>query len=156
MKEHCRTYDLNILGAFADNELAPDQADDIRRHVDTCPDCSRMVEKIRSLSDEAARAVSVGIQGIDADKLAQGVGRRVADSGSGRGKKVFDYFSIKSYVKIATVAAMAVIAVVFYQGRPVSTPEPSAIVTSVDAGMASVMIFETQNTSHTVIWFTET
>jgi len=35
-------------------------------------------------------------------------------------------------------------------------PEPSAIVNSVDTYGSSVMIIETANTQHTIIWFSET
>ncbi|WP_020589481.1 hypothetical protein [Desulfobacter curvatus] len=46
-----------------------------------------------------------------------------------------------------------------YMGQPssgVSVPGPSAVVNSIDAYGSSVMILETAETHHTIIWFSET
>ena len=139
MKKTCQTYHPTILSAFVDHELEAAEQNAVRHHIETCESCRRIVDRYQALSDSAAKVIDIGVKGIDTSAMARQVREKVAVFDSftltSKVKKVFDYFSVKSYVKVATVAAMMVIAVVFYQERTMTmgVQEPSAIVKSVDA-----------------------
>lgn len=59
---------------------------------------------------------------------------------------------------LGTAALVLAVALLPWAGDPPldQAPEPSAIVKSVDTNGSSVMIIETTNTRHTIIWFSET
>ena len=46
----------DLLSRFHDGELAPAQRDTVSSHVQHCPDCTRALDDIRSLSELAARS----------------------------------------------------------------------------------------------------
>jgi len=52
---HC-SQARDLLSAFYDEELAPAQRDAVSSHVQHCPDCTRVLDDMRSLSELAARS----------------------------------------------------------------------------------------------------
>ncbi len=157
MKTDCRTYNLEQLGRFADNEAEPALQAQIALHLSSCEDCRLTVERCCQMKEFVSHAVSAKAGSIDTLGLEERVFQKALGSKGGGIKKVFDYFSSRLYLKIASVAAILIISLVVHmQYGPVDTAGPSAIVTSVDGSMSSVMIFETQQSKHTVIWFSET
>jgi hypothetical protein len=61
----------------------------------------------------------------------------------------------RNVLQLASIAAILLATVIYYQGDTVVPTGPSAIVNSVDGDIASVMILETQASKHTIIWYTE-
>jgi len=61
----------------------------------------------------------------------------------------------KIYLQMASFAAILVMSMAFLQDQKVVFHSPSAIVNSIDGDMASVMILETREQHHTIIWYKE-
>lgn len=156
MEKTCQTYSLEDLGSFVDKAVDASQADRIKAHIDTCAHCSHVVDNINQISRVFARKVSKEVRQIDTGTLENRVLSKVHGNQGRFYKKVFDYFSPKLYVKIAALVVIMVVGFTYFTGTPVTVASPSAIVKSVNGNMSSVMIFETQKTKHTIIWFSET
>ncbi|THB74982.1 MAG: zf-HC2 domain-containing protein [Desulfobacteraceae bacterium] len=163
MKKQCQAYAPEVLSRFADNELDDVLYRQIQAHTDGCNQCRQVIDGYRQVSQAASHAIASKVSTFDTGGLGTAVIERVAPQKSGGFKKVFDYFSLKLYLKVASVAAVMVLGLAYFQDTPLNMNmrefselrEPSAIVTSVDA-RSSVMIFETEKSKHTVIWFSET
>jgi hypothetical protein len=156
MKTVCRTYNLEQLERFADNEADPALQAQIALHLSSCEDCRLTVERCCRMNEFVSHTLSAKAGSIDTLGLEERVFEKALGSKGGGIKKVFDYFSSRLYLKIASLAAILIISLVVHLHGPGDIPGPSAIVTSVDGSMSSVMIFETQQSKHTVIWFSET
>ena len=65
----------------------------------------------------------------------------------------------KFYLQLGSVAAIIILSIstIYLQKKPALSLSdgPSAIVTSVDGDVSSVMILETQDKKHTIIWYKE-
>ncbi len=156
MEKTCQTYCLEDLGKFTDNALDPQEYGRIEGHLEICPQCRGIVDQYRLMSQSFAHGVARDTRQIDTQGLEQRVFQKVQGNKIGFIKKAIDYFSPKLYLKLASIVAIMVIGFGYYAQRPMDILGPSAIVTSVDTNMSSVMIFETQKSKHTIIWFSET
>lgn len=155
MKRACKIYDEKTISKFVDNELSAKTNKAISKHIETCPICKNIAEQYIHLSDAFVQSASKQVDKIDTDLLGQNVIKLIKRKENGFFKKVFDYFSPKLYLKIASVIAIMVVSLIYFQTQPTDTIIPSAIVNSVDGNVSSVMIFETQKSKHTIIWFSE-
>ena len=158
MKSACKIYDEKTISKFVDNELPPEDSKAIAKHINKCTVCSNIVEQYAHLSDLFEHSTLRQVDKIDTDSLRQHVLEQIEREKNGFLKKVFDYFSPKLYIKVASVFVMLVVSLVYFQARPISSVDtvgPSAIVNSVDGNVSSVMIFETEKSKHTIIWFSE-
>lgn len=63
----------------------------------------------------------------------------------------------KFYLQLTSVAAIILVSIsmIYLQKEPSFSGGPSAIITSVDGDISSVMILETQEEKHTIIWYKE-
>ena len=156
MKKACKTYDEKIISEFVDNELASEENKKISKHIKTCPLCKNIAEEYIQMSDIFVQRASIEVGKINTGSIGENVLKQIKRKENSFSKKVFDYFSPKLYLKIASVVAIMVISLIYLQEQPINIIGPSAIVNSVDGNTSSVMIFETQNSKHTIIWFSET
>jgi hypothetical protein len=56
----------------------------------------------------------------------------------------------------ASAAVLLVVGGIALMNNGISPDSPSAIVTSIDTEYTAVMIFETPDTHHTIIWYSDT
>jgi hypothetical protein len=158
MKSSCKTYDKKTIGQFVDNELPPEENKKISKHINECLICRNLAENYTQLSDFFEQSTSRQINKIDTDLLKQNVLEKIKRKENGFFEKVFDYFSPKFYLKIASVLVIMVASLVYFQAQHINSIDtigPSAIVNSVDGDVSSIMIFETEKTQQTIIWFSE-
>ena len=158
MKNTCKFYNEEIISKFVDNELSPDERKTISAHINKCPICSDLAEKYTRMSDLFIQNTSKQIDKIDKNLLKQNILEQINREENIFLKKVFDYFSPKFYLKVASVLAILVVSLVYFQVHPINEINnigSSAIVNSVDGDVSSVMIFETEKSKHTIIWFSE-
>jgi hypothetical protein len=158
MKRACKIYDEKTIGKFVDNELPNEKNNIISKHIETCPICDNIVSKYIHLSNIFVQNTSKQLDEIDTDLIGQHVLEQIKREEDGFLKKVFDYFSPKLYLKIASVVIIMVVSLIYFQGQPIrqiNVIGPSAIVNSVDGNISSVMILETEKSKHTIIWFSE-
>ena len=158
MKNTCKFYNKEIISKFVDNELSPDKHKAISEHIDKCHICSNLAEQYTRMSDLFIQNTSKQVDKIDKNILKQNILEQINREENDFLKKVFDYFSPKFYLKVASVLAILVVSLVYFQADPINKINnigSSAIVNSVDGDVSSVMIFETEKSKHTIIWFSE-
>ncbi len=149
----CKTYSKAFISRFADNEVPAADHDAFTRHVDGCQACARTLADFRQMdqlfnnhADSQVKQIRDTLPPITLKKKA-GIFSRLF-SGSP---------NLSLSLKLASLSAAAIIlAVSLYPWQNDPMPGPSAIVNSVDTYGSSVMIIETTNTQHTIIWFSET
>ncbi|MCD4744137.1 MAG: zf-HC2 domain-containing protein [Desulfobacteraceae bacterium] len=156
MKKTCTTYDKKIISEFVDNELSSEENKKISEHIKTCPICKNISEEYIQMSNAFVQRTSIEVEKINTGSLGENVLKQIKRKENGFSKKVFDYFSPKLYLKIASLVAIMVVSLIYFQAQPVNIIGPSAIVNSVDGNASSIMILETEKSKHTIIWFSET
>ena len=158
MKKACKTYDQKTISQFVDNELPSEEHKLIAEHIEICPICKNIAERYLYLSDAFAQNTSRQVDKFDTSMIRQNVIEKIKREENSLFKKVFDYFSPKFYIKVASVVTIMVVSLIYFQTqaiKPTNVTEPSAIVTLVDGNVSSVMILETEKSKHTIIWFSE-
>ncbi len=154
MTQPCVTYTEEFISCFVDNELDQDQHDEFADHLNTCTSCAQVEASLRQLSREFNTHVQTQAVWIRTFQppitLPAGLGRD-----QGRLPGLVNWFKGSLTIKLASLCAAAIL--IFFSLYPdTEAPSPSAIVKSVDTNGSSVMIIETPNTQHTIIWFSET
>lgn len=156
MKNQCNKFTQEQIGMFVDNELDQDLSHAIQEHQKNCPDCKALIEEYKGLSEMFSSHADQQVSLINPERLKQKLehvanrknNNSIWSPGTFLGKNI--------YLKLASIAAILVISLVAFTTRLSGPAGPSAIVNSVDADVASVMIIETEKQKHTIIWFSET
>ncbi len=148
MEKTCRRYMTEDISRFVDNELSQDRYYELAKHLHRCPDCSRLVDQYKTLSIKFNEHADHKNLKIDTAALKQNFVHATQSSQK--------RLSGNIYLKLASIAAILMISLFWFQGGMFRSTGPSAIVTSVDTDFSSVMIIETQKKKHTIIWFSET
>ena len=157
MEKQCGKYTLETLSCYVDKELSPEESVSVSAHLETCEYCSKISNKLGAIGDAFHQGTQTVLQDTGADDMLQQVLKRTVKKSPGLFQKVLDYLSPKLYLKIVTIVAIIGISLVYFQQPQFNKPTgPSAIVNSVDGDISSVMIIETLETKHTIIWFSET
>lgn len=158
----CHKFSKKFISRFMDNDLDADAYKTFIRHKAQCPDCCAAEARLRQagmIFERQAEAM--------AGQLLKDTPAIVVKTGNiGHESRLGKIMKRKSRRAQAVLGMLsfAVVAVIMYlvpwpQGHlptGLSVPGPSAVVTSVDAYGSSVMILETAETHHTIIWFSET
>ena len=85
MKKH---PDTGRLQAHLDGELSPDEARELSRHLESCPECRKALADLESLARDTVRALAVlGPQATDLDTALQEVRRRGGRRRIGRSRQ---------------------------------------------------------------------
>ena len=160
----CHKFSKEFISKFVDNELDAEDHNAFIRHKAHCHDCCATEAGFRQ-----AGMIFDGQAEVMAGKLLKNMPEifiKTGDMGhnSGIGKTI-KRKSRKVQAALGMLS-LAVVAVIMYltpwhqeQLRTrtgLSAKGPSAVVNSVDAYGSSVMILETAETHHTIIWFSET
>lgn len=139
----CKIYSEEFISRFVDNEVSSLDHDKFIRHMADCRACTQTEGRFRQMTPIFEGHVSAQAIKITPISIAQ------KNKQVGRSKGLV--------LRLASLGTAALIfaAVLFPRaGDPVM--ESSAIVNSIDTYGSSVMIIDTQETHHTIIWFSET
>ncbi len=113
MKDKCDKIRTK-LSAYLDGELSPDEMAEVAEHLESCPDCSALLEKMRQVDEMAGTA----LPDFD-DKLMDSLAGRIMD-GIDEPKPVADEDGPKPRaipIWYRYVAVAATIVIVFLAGR---------------------------------------
>ncbi len=157
MKNKCTLYASEDISRFIDGELSFDQCQSFEHHLSNCRDCSRIVDQYKSVSFAFSRHTGRQSMGsATAINLDPKLEKMVLKSEQKSSGNTSGLFGKNIYLKLASIMAVLMIGLFPFDEDLLKDPSgPSAIVNSVDAEYASVMIIETQTEKHTIIWFSE-
>ena len=145
-----------IRNLFLDNELGPEEHEQMKAHVSQCPICRQAVAEYETVNRVfkrvlAKEASEVGFEEMNTTAMARAFGDRRNFWARFTGPPVMK----KLYFSLATAALLVFIVTYSFISENTVTPGPSAIVNSIDGTMSSVIILETEELHKTVIWFNE-
>lgn len=160
MTENNIKCDQNLVDLIYDQEL--DQELDerevvrLKEHLETCPPCRQALKENQALS----KVFKAGFANVVSRTSLENIEDRVMDKIQSRNlpwwSRIPNLLTPKRMLFPATaVAALLVVAILYFPGSRSINGGPSALVSSLGGETASVMIFETPNTRHTIIWFEE-
>ncbi|HCY84764.1 MAG TPA: hypothetical protein DHV36_06475 [Desulfobacteraceae bacterium] len=166
----CNRYTKEFISRVADNEVRQEAHSVFLRHAKTCAACAETLADFRQMGQLFSSHTEAEVGRIRTElppitvTAPQGAQNRKGLWGwIGRmGQGLASVFGRGAMgLKLASLSAVALIlAVSLYTWQGDSgngmVPGPSAIVNSVDTYGSSVMIIETPESHHTIIWFSET
>ena len=150
----CRKYTEEFISRFVDREVSPADRDAYLIHRNECRICREREAGFRELKRAFQRHTDLRVTHIKNDLPPIPVPVSTPRPG-----KVPGWMGFKRYagLKLAALGAAAmIIAAVILPVTHDRPTEPTAIVNSLDTYGSSVMIIETSDTQHTIIWFSET
>ena len=158
----CNKYTAATLSQFVDNALPPETRTSLERHLPTCPACQRIVKSYQSIDHRIIQNIHRHSRRVNNTALEQELLVKIKKEKATKPSD-FSFFQgmidfikgKKIYLQMASFAAILVMSIAFLQDQKVVFHSPSAIVNSIDGDMASVMILETREQRHTIIWYKE-
>lgn len=158
----CHKFSKEFISKFVDNELDAEDHNAFIRHKAQCPDCCATethFSQAGMIFESQAEAM--------AGQLLKNTPERFMKTGDANHESGIDKIIKRNSRRAQAILGMlslAVVAVIMYPApwhqrqlpTGLSVSGPSAVVNSVDAYGSSVMILETAETHHTIIWFSET
>jgi anti-sigma factor RsiW len=156
MEKKCDVYTSEDISRFVDIELSSDQCRAFEHHLSLCSECSRLVSQYKNLSLAFSRHTHKRAMGIAALNLEHKLEQKIQCSEQKPYQNISGLFGKNLYLKLAGIAAVVMIGFFSFDPTLFGPPSgPSAIVNSVDTEYTSVMIIETKEEKHTIIWFSE-
>ncbi len=155
MTETCGRYSEKQISRFIDGELSRQEIRQIRQHLDTCSACRHLAAQFQRITRTFDELTEPTGWGIDAERLYQALEKRVEKPARPRKLRFFSH-PVRPLLALASIAALLVIGVFALKNDGMSPNGPSAIVTSIDTEYTAVMILETPDTHHTIIWYSDT
>ena len=161
MTTSCGKYSEKQISRFIDGALSRQKIAQIRHHLTSCSTCRDLAAQFRKAAktfDELAEQPGLV---IDPDRLYQSM-RPSAEKPAGSRAGIFfgprfrRFIPFRPMLAAASAAVLLVIGGIALMNNGISPDSPSAIVTSIDTEYTAVMIFETPDTHHTIIWYSET
>ena len=143
-----------LLSRYLDRETTPEETQHVDRHLKQCPACRQHLQQHGELARRLRREVSAAGEAADFDRLEMHIIRAARRPKSPWIDLRRTRFSWKLLVPIAATAAVALF---FFTSvfQPPAPAGPSAIINSFTGRVSSVMILETPQSRHTVIWYSE-
>jgi hypothetical protein len=164
MEREKTNCDPALLNRFMDGELSVAEHHRVAAHVESCPDCLKLLDETRRLSSLLKIGVQQAAEKVDSREMERMISSRVLEyRQSGKTAGNWSWLPLPTGLIIpkriflpaaATIAALAVV-VLTLLGRPDSLTRPSAIVQSFQGSVTSVMILETPRSRETILWFSE-
>ncbi|SLM28095.1 hypothetical protein MTBBW1_1260017 [Desulfamplus magnetovallimortis] len=180
-QESC--YDTMTISSFIDGEISPEESEEVKNHLDNCPVCRQVVDHYLSFEKALNSGIASSFKDQDVKILQNRImathdlyAKKGADLNGIQNKIRSKLHSIKDfasssifslpkiYLQIASLAAIIILSITALRDiTDVNAPmqsvmaqsSPSAIVTSVNGDISSVIILETEDTHHTIIWYQE-
>ena len=152
--------DQNLVDLLYDQELDRelDEREVVRlkEHLETCPPCRQALKENQALS----KVFKAGFTNVVSRTSLENIENRVMEKIQNRNlpwwRRIPDLLTPKRMLLPATaLTALLVVLVLYLPGSRSINGGPSALVSSLGGETASVMIFETPKTRHTIIWFEE-
>ena len=159
----CNAYPPDNISRFMDNDLSKQEMAELEKHLATCPECRERMHRYQRLGDGVIRMVYEQIPTTETDVLEHALLRKIRSENQRKRPltSTFQRFMTfiqgkKFYLQMASFAAILLLSTLFLRDQEKVIRAPSAIVNSIDGNMASVMILETMEQRHTIIWYKET
>ena len=156
MTETCGRYTKKQLSRYVDGELPRHQLRQIGQPLDICSVCRDLAGQFQHITqsfNELAELPGVVIDPASLYRTMKKLGKKTVRPWTRR------FFSRPVRPFLAAAASIAVlffISLYALKHEKTAGPGPSAIVTSIDTDYTAVMILETPDNHHTIIWYSET
>lgn len=152
--------DQNLVDLLYDQELDQelDEREEVRlkEHLETCPSCRRALKENQALSKLFEADVANAVLNTSFENIENRVMDKIRSRNLPWWRSIPDLLTPKRILLPgAALAALLVVSIFYFPGPRSINSGPSALVSSLGGETASVMIFETPNTRHTIIWFEE-
>jgi len=160
-----------MLSQFADGEVKPDEAEQIRQHLSDCPDCRKAVNDNLLLSSHFENYIKLNTSAIHPSIFETNVLSSIRHKNEIVRDKVKHFVFYKKILIPATAMASVLFLLFYFSYRftyrdsdgpvrrfPVQTSAvtaPSAIVDSFSGETTAVIIMETPNSRETILWYNE-
>jgi len=155
MKNEHINCDPSQLSLFFDQELPSAEHERVSRHLKDCPACRKELRDIRAVSKMFRAGLEDGVVQAGLLNLERSVIDRIKKKKEPLWKRFANTsISWKYLVPAAAAVAMLVLSVSVTRYSAIEAG-PSAIVDSFTGETSSVMIMETPESQHTIIWFNE-
>lgn len=155
MTNSCGRYSEKQISRFIDGALSRPELEQIRQHLDSCSACRDLAAQYREVTktfDELAECPGMA---INPDRLYRTI-QQPAENPAGPEAGRFFNGRFRPLLAAASVAALLIIGGISLITNGIATDSPSAIVRSIDTEYTAVMILETPDTHHTIIWYSDT
>ena len=169
-KSLCHT-DPIMLSQFADGEVKPDEAEQIKQHLSDCPDCRKAVNDNHLLSSHFKNYLNLNTSSINLSALETNVLEKIDRKNEILRDKIKRLLFSKKFLIPVSAMASVLFLLLFFSYRfiyrnsdgpvrrfPVQTSAatvPSAIVDSFSGETSAVMIMETPHSRLTILWYNE-
>lgn len=148
--------DQNLVDLLYDQELDESEEVRLKEHLETCPSCRQALKENQALSNVFKAGVANAVSRTSLENIEDRVMDKIQRRNLPWWRSIPDLLTPKRILLPATaLAALLVVSIFYFPGARSRNGGPSALVNSLGGETASVMIFETPNTHHTIIWFEE-
>lgn len=154
MRTDPKTCHPTTVSCFYDKELDSETYTRVKAHIDTCPECGKQLSDLIALSEH----VRGPLAHMAAGSLPTGIEDNVLSAIRKKQRRWWEnarelLFSRKILIPATALVSLSLL--MFILLKPPSVSRPSAIITSLSGDTASIIILETPETGHTILWFTE-
>jgi len=151
-RDHCS---LELLDRYYDGEISPDESKAVTDHLDGCPVCRKRLAARRTVTESVRAVADEAVSRTDFRHLDQKVLDRIAVRRTPFLSQLKNMrFSWRFYVPASAIAAILMVFFTVFLRQPADVG-PSAIINSFAGKISSVMIIETPESRHTILWFSE-
>lgn len=156
MEKTCGTYTFEQINCFIDNELPDETYQEIKLHCQSCEICRRTIENLNAVSAVFNKKINERVSAMNPASMKERVEIAMQQEEKSRFSDMVGLFGKNIYLKLASITAILIVGLYMFNGKVPVSSGPSAIVNYIDTELPSVMIIETQEQKHTIIWFSET
>ena len=154
MKTDTDTCHPATVSCFYDGELDPESYDRVKKHIDTCPKCKASLSELAAISERVREPLTAGAAGVQPNRVEDDVLAAIQMKQRPWWEDTKELLLSKKVLFPAT-ALVSLSLLMFVLLKSPAVREPSAIITSLSGDAASIVIMETPQTGHTILWFTE-
>jgi hypothetical protein len=147
--------DQGLLNRFFDEELGPGEHAHITEHLKACQACQRVLRENQALSDHLRGVLDEELSHADLERVQENVLAHIRRKEIPWRTRLRDLLVSKRFFVPATATVAILVLFLTLFRHPSSVPGPSAIVSSVEGDVASVMILETPESHQTIVWISE-
>ena len=177
--DRCNKFDMETISCFVDGELDAKKQKEVSTHLLTCHDCFETAEMYKRIAHGFKQRIKVQKSIFDDPAFSNKIMTRIREKKQKQSMSIFkgkshflpfirflEFFTPgKIPLQMASFAAIVIFSLGLFQfhkyfftdeKRPGADGNgPSAIINSVSGDLASLMILETEDHKHTIIWYTE-
>ncbi len=154
MRTDAETCHPATVSRFYDRELDRESYDRVKKHIDTCRKCRTYLSNLAAISEHVKGPLAEGTAGLQPYRVEEGVLAAIQEKQRPWWENTKERLLSKA-VLIPATALVSLCLLMFVLLRSPAVSGPSAIITSLSGDAASIVIMETPETGHTILWFTE-